>query len=374
MKGHRTLRVILASAVAVAAVACATAATPTPAKSTPPAVSKPAATARAVAVVQPPRPVAGIALTAAVQPIPTSSRHSAFPSIAQVADGTLAMVWRGDVDHETSRTGQVYRATSRDEGRTWVDERVVPLPGGDKRDPSLSFIAGHEYLTYFTGSAANSAEGAFVSVDGKAPVRIDGGLPKAAISAPVVLLPDGRLATAFYGQRAGESFWTAWMAWSSDLGQSWTTNRIINSGLDTPEPWLAVDGGTVHMFARWGSSAIAVRSSTDSGRTFPTAPRVVVTDCSGRPTTYRTTAGTLVMICRGPLSQGKHAKVVYSLNHGASWNVGPTVLAAPAGSPNGMTYAAMIETRPGVIVTVVGMEQADGSSALYGGINTEVVS
>lgn len=370
MKGHRTLRVILAAVVAVAAVACTTAATAPPA----PAVSrKPAVTARAAAVVQPPRPVAGIALTAAVQPIPTSSRHSAFPSIAQAPSGELAMVWRGDVDHETSRTGQIYRATSRDQGLTWTDERVVPLPGGDKRDPSLSFIGGHEYLTYFVGSSSNSAEGAYVSVDGKAPVRIDGGLPKAAVSAPVVLLPDGRLGTAFYGQRAGESFRTAWMAWSSDYGQSWSTNRVINSGLDTPEPWLAVDGGTVHMFARWGSSAIAVRSSTDSGRTFPAAPRVVVTDCSGRPTTYRTTAGTLVMICRGPLSQGKHAKAVFSLDHAASWNVGPTVMAAPAG-PIGMTYAAMYETRPGVIVTVVGMEQADGSSALYGGYLAESVA
>jgi hypothetical protein len=363
----RRIRIVAALAAVTAVMAC-TAATSPPA----PPSSRPAVTARAAAIVQPPRPVAGIGLTAAVQPIPTSSRHSAFPSIAQAPSGELVMVWRGDYDHEASRTGQIYRAVSRDQGVTWSGERVVSLPGGDKRDPSLSFIAGHEYLTYFTGSASNSAEGAFVSRDGGAPVRIDA-LPYAAISAPVVLLPDGRLGTAFYAKKPGESLVTAWMAWSSDLGASWTTNRIINSGLDTAEPWLVVDGATVHMFARWGSSAIAVRDSADSGRTFPAAPRVVVTDCTGRPTTYRTTAGTLVMICRGPLSQGKHAKVVFSLDHAASWNVGPTVLAAPAG-PIGMTYAAMIEPRPGVIVTVVGMEQADGSSALYGGTLAEVVS
>lgn len=364
MKGRRTLQVLGCFVGAVAAVvACTTAAT------VPLAKSAPVATARAVAAVQP-RAVAGIALTSAVQPIPTSSRHSAFPGMTKAPDGTLKLVWRGASDHETARDGSIKMATSRDGGLTYTGETTI-LSGRDYRDPSTSYIDGSRYLTYFTGSAANSAEGAWVMRDNGTPVRVDGGLPWAAISAPVVKLPDGRLATAFYGRKAGESLATAWIAYSTDSGVSWSTNRIINSGIATPEPWLVVDGGQVHMFARWGGDAITVRSSPDSGKTWG-AVRVVVTDCTGRPTTIATQAGTLVMICRGPLSSGNHAKVVYSLNHAATWNVGPTVLAAPAGSI-GMTYAAMWEAR-GVIHIVVGMQQTDGSSALYGGYLAEVVS
>lgn len=371
MKGHRTLRVILALVAAVVAVvACTTAATPAPAPASRPAASKPAA--RAVAAVQP-RAVAGIALTSAVQPIPTASRHSAFPGLAKAPDGSLTLVWRGATDHEDARDGAIKMASSRDGGQTYSGETTV-LSGQDYRDPSVSYIDGHEFLTYFTGSSSNGAEGAYVIRDRDTghPVRIDGGLPWAAISAPVMKLPDGRLATSFYGRKAGESLATAWIAYSTDGGVSWATNRIINSGIATPEPWLVVDGAQVHMFARWGGDAIAVRSSADSGKTWG-AVRVVVTDCSGRPTTYRTTAGTLVMICRGPLSSGKHAKAVYSLNGGANWNVGPTVMYAPAGSPNGMTYAAMVEIHPGVLYTVVGMEQPDGSSALWGAYLAESV-
>lgn len=355
--GRQTLWLVTVILIFGSLLACTTSTT----SATAPQQS--ASSVRTVAAVAP----ADVVLTAPPQLIPTTSRHSAFPGLVQSADGSLKLEWRGGTDHADTRDGSIYSATSTNQGRTWSAATTVRSGGHDYRDPSVSYIGGHRYMTYFTGASdADPAQGAYVIRDDGTPVRIDNNMPYAAISAPVVQLPDGRLGVAFYGHLAGESLATAWMGWSSDLGATWTTNRVINSGIDTAEPVLVVDGSTVHMVARWGGAAIAMRSSTNSGASGSWGPvRVVVTDCTGRPSTTITQAGTLIMICRGPLSQGPHAKVVYSLDHGQTWRVGPTILTAPAGSSIGITYAAMAEVLPGVILAVFGMESADGSSQLY---------
>lgn len=317
-------------------------------------------------------PALDVVLTAAPQLLPTASRHSAFPSLAQTPDGSLELAWRGGTDHAAARDGSIQIATSRDHGLTYAGEHTI-LSGRDDRDPSVSYVTvngqSHEYLTYFTGSASLAAEGAYVSRDGAAGVRIDT-LPYAAISAPVIQLPDGRLGTAFYGRRAGETIDTAWMGWSADGGQTWSTNRILNDGASHAEPVLLVRGTATYLIARGGSDSLVMRTSPDSGRTWGT-PRLIVGACTGRPSGLVTAAGTMILVCRGTLP-AVNAQVAYSVDGGTSWRWGPTVLRAPAGSPIGMTYAAMVEVLPGVVHVVVGMEQADGSSQLYRGWLAEV--
>jgi hypothetical protein len=72
----------------------------------------------------------------------------------------------------------------------------------------------------------------------------------------------------------------------------------------------------------------------------------------------------LVMVYRDLASRS--AELAWSSDHGATWAQGLLLLASPVGSPNGMTYAAMVEPEPGVVRGVVGMEKAGGSSSLYG--------
>lgn len=355
---RRALSRLAAGAVAGALLACT--ATPTTAEG---GLPEPAPSAPTVVrVLQPYTPV-GVVLTSTPTLLPTPSRHSAFPGLVQHPDGHLSAVWRGASGHEAERDGAVMRAESYNLGKTWATPTVMLDTPKDERDPYLTVIDGHEYLTFFTGSRTLAAEGAYVSRDGAPAVRIDQ-LPYAAVSGPVVKLPDGRLGVAYYGRKAGESVDTAWMAWSADGGATWSSNRIVNAGISTAEPWLVVDGSTVHLFARWGGDKIAVRSTPDSGITWGGA-RVIIDGCTGRPSTMRTQDGTLIMICRGPVSQGNHAKLLYSLDHGGYWIVGPTVLTAAPGAL-GMTYAAMVEVLPGVVHAVVGLERADGSSVLYG--------
>lgn len=317
--------------------------------------------------VQVSRPSTGVVLTAEPQLIPTAGRHSAFPGVAKAPDGSLVMVRRDGTDHADTRDGSIVLAVSWDQGLTWANHTTV-LSGRDYRDPSISYIDGSRFLTYFTGSASNSAEGAYVIRDNSAPVRIDPGFPKAAISAPIVRLPDGRLGAAFYAQLAGESRWTAWMGWSADGGTSWTVNRIANSigaGIDHVEPWLTVDGDRVHFTYRHGvQDALAIRTSTNSGASGWDQPRIIRYNASGRPTVLRMQSGTLVLVYRHLPT--KSAQIAYSLDRGWTWYDSTQMMPSPSGSPNGMTYAAGVEVSRGVSWWGVSMEQPDGSADLFG--------
>lgn len=364
-------RILLAVLAGAVLAACTT----TPAAST--AAPAAAKSVQVMAAVAPRTPV-GVALTSTPWVIPTSSRHSAFPSVAQAPDGSLTMVWRGATDHVQSRDGTIRIASSRDLGRTWTGEYIVPVTGftgRDLRDPSVSYVADqdgvHRYITFFTGSAGNPAEGAWVMRDQQPPVRIDPGFPYAAISAPVLKLPNGQLGVAFYAKKPGETVVTAWMGWSSDSGQTWSTNRILNDGVDHAEPVLVIRNGVVHLIARGGSDTLVMRSSTNSGASGSwNDPAVIVGACTGRPSAYVTAAGTMLVVCRGILNS-LNAQVAYSLNGGQKWWWGPLIL--PAGGGAGMTYAAMTEVLPGVVHVVAGMEQVDGSAALSGAYLAEVV-
>lgn len=290
------------------------------------------------------------------------AQHSAFPGMAITPAG-VELVWRQGSDHYAKRDGRIMHAVSRDNGQTFGDVTVL-RQGGDYRDPNLS--ADGQHLTWFTGNASAPAKGAFTQQQGWAPTARIEALPYAAISSPIVTLPDGRLGTVFYGRAAGETIDTSWMAWSSDGGLHWTTNRIANgigAKVAYNEPWLVRDGSMVHAFFRSGSNAIAMRSSADSGKSQWGPVRTILSNATGRPTVYATTGGVLVMVYRKLPT--KAAQIAYSTDHGTTWRDGGVLMAPPSGSPNGMTYAAMVETSPGEVLVVFGMEATTTSSTLY---------
>jgi hypothetical protein len=297
------------------------------------------------------------------QPIGVGAQHSAFPSMAATAGG-LELVWRQGSDHYASRDGRIMHAVSRDLGVSWGEVSTV-RSGGDYRDPSLSADGTH--LTWFTGSTSSPALGAFTQTAGWAPTaKISGTLPYAAMTAPAIRLPNGELGAVFYGRQAGETIDTSWMAWSKDEGLHWTTNRITNligSGVATNEPYAVVDGSTVHVFYRCGPSAIGMRSTTASGHGGWDTPRKILANATGRPTVIVTEGGTLLMVYRHLPT--KAAWISYSQDHGQTWLDGGELMAPPAGSPNGMTYASMVESAPGEVLVVFGMEATSTSSTLY---------
>jgi hypothetical protein len=292
------------------------------------------------------------------------AQHSAFPGMVR-EDGLIRLVWRQGTDHYLKRDGNIMLSFSEDDGVTWTPADVIRI-GGDHRDPSISTANGRTWLTWFAGSTANPAVGGFSQRDQWGPtVRVDN-LPYAAMTAPIVQLPNGELGAAYYGRQAGETDDTCWMAWSRD-GKTWTRNRITNmlgAHVDTNEPYLVVDGDLTHMFYRWGNQdGIGLRTSTGSGHTGWGTPRKILSQASGRPTVFATSSGLLVMVYRK--LPGKGAWIAYSSDHGVTWVDGGELLAAPVGSPNGMTYATMAETSPGELLVVFGMEATATSSSLY---------
>lgn len=295
------------------------------------------------------------------------TQHAAFPGLARMPNGEVHLVWRQGSDHYASRDGQIWRAVSRDGGRTYTDAMLLRT-GGDHRDPSISVARGAGFLTWFAGTATNPGAGAYAMREWGPTVRIDTGLSRAAITAPIIELPNGELGAVFYGRKNGDTRDTSWMAWSGDDGRTWTQNRITNqigAGRDTNEPYAVVDGTDVHVFYRWGSnSGIGMRTTSGSGHTGWAPERQILSNATGRPTVLRTSSGLLVMVYRDVASRS--AELAWSGDHGQTWAQGLLLLDSPVGSPNGMTYAAMLEPEPGVIRGVVGMEKQDGSSSLYG--------
>jgi hypothetical protein len=293
------------------------------------------------------------------------AEHSAFPGLARLDDGRLRLVWRQGKDHYASRDGDIMSALSIDDGVSYGNVRTVRT-GGDYRDPSVSLVDGTEHLTWFTGSSVSPALGAFTQQDGWAPTARINGLPYAAICAPLVKLPDGRLGAAFYGRKDGESIDTAWMGWSVDNGLHWSTNRIANSigaGVAHNEPWLVVDGELTHFFYRWGNNdGIGLNTSTDSGASGSWGgSHKILSNATGRPSVTRAEDGTLVMVYRERTTGA--ARIAYSEDHAVTWLDGGVLMAKKGGL--GMTYAAMVPDADGTgLVGVLGMEESNGGGAI----------
>jgi len=304
---------------------------------------------------------AGPRLETPMQPMTVGqAAHSAFPSLARETGGKLLLTWRQASSH-LATNGMVMTAESYDDGATWGNTQTVKV--NLYRDPSTSSIGGINYMTWFGANSTNPAMGVAVQREWWEFSRRIDTLQQAAISGPVTQLPDGRMGVAFYGKQAGEAVWTAWMGWSSDGAWSWTTNRVVNflgAGMSTAEPYLVVNGVWTHMLFRWGDNAIGIRSSPDSGVSWPEQPRKILDNATGRPTVIAS-GDTLLTVYR-EASTG-NAVMATSVDNGGTWVPGGTVLAAPAGGM--MTYASMVPSLadPKQVRVVVGMEQAGGATS-----------
>ncbi|HEV2930753.1 MAG TPA: hypothetical protein VGW74_18885, partial [Propionibacteriaceae bacterium] len=60
--------------------------------------------------------------------------HCAFPGLTRLPNGETHLVYRRGSTH-TSRDGEIWRAVSRDGGRTYSEDMRLRT-GGDVRDPN----------------------------------------------------------------------------------------------------------------------------------------------------------------------------------------------------------------------------------------------
>lgn len=307
-------------------------------------------------------------LNAPLRPLPfTETGHAAFPSLLLEPNGEMKLAYRYGSDHVESRDGNIMLATSRDLGRTFNSPTIAKSePGVDFRDPALAFVNGHLWTTWFTGSATNGAEGAWIQRDDREPVRVDQ-LPYAAITAPIRLLPDGILGAVYYGHATGEEFDSVWFARSRDTGRTWTSTLIADgpaTGVDFQEPWMVLRQGQLIVTHRYGGwDGIGMTTSTDGGLTW-SIPSRVLGNATGRPTAYTLDSGIIAMSYRDATTHD--AMLTSSSDGGRNWSAPTVLLAAPSGDI-GMTYTDLVEIRRGILFVVVGMQRTDGSSFLSTG-------
>lgn len=309
--------------------------------------------------------------------LPFGTGHSAFPTIARLANGPFVLMWREGSAHISS-DGRIMRSVSDPDGQNWSAPQQVIVDNGpgdpDARcGPSgLSVIDGEMWLTYFVwaNGAPSGARVARSADNGETfgpSVRIDPGLPWAAISGPVVQTPNGRLWTGFYGRKVGESVDSAYAAWSIDGGASWQTVRIAIGGPGNAqqEPWAVVSGSTVVFVFRDGQTTLGSRSVPETGSPWSPLHQDVVPNASGNPGMCRASNGKLYLVYRQATT--RHAALASSADLGVSWTVERTLLERPetATSSIGMTYAHPIEPAPGWLMVPVGMERTNSDSRLY---------
>lgn len=372
MKGHRTLQVLSSLTVAFAVMACTVSTTPTSATPS----SRSARVAAQAAVL--PAPIPGQYMPFGVD----RGAHAGFPAAVKLPSGQVRIAWRESSGH-LATDGKTMTAVGDPAGNTWSTPTEIVLdnsaPGRDMRPGALSLVDGKVRLTYFY-SVGGVPAGAFVvtSEDGGATwgtsVRVDGGRPYAAVSAPMVKIGT-KLVVPWYGRNTGEALDTVWIAQSMDGGASWTQNRIANglaSNRTYTEPWALVKGNTLLLLYRDGAwDAIGSRTTLNGDQPVPTwqAPRSgVVTGATGNSASVWTSSGTIYMVVRATGSRA--AVLVASSDSGATWWTVDTLMRPPAnlGADSvGMTYADPIELGAGLVWCPIGMEQSLNASRIYVG-------
>ena len=296
--------------------------------------------------------------------------HSAFPSVAHLANGSLLAVYRQGSNHYTARDGFIRSTTSTDLGKTWSAPATVipPVRGIDYRDPSISTSNDGStiYLTYFGSTTSTSAAGSFFrsSTNGGATwtrdVRIDPTFPSSAITAPAVQLADASLVTVHYSRLDGERRDSVWLSRSKDNGATWTTTRLINgqsADRDYQEPYLVRRGAGLFLTFRWGNhDSIGSTFSSDSGVTWSTP--IADFPGSGRPASVWLADGTLVVYLRD--STGMF-DIRVTRDRGTTWGPSRLVQAPPRGGMS--TYASFVEVSPGQVFTAMSAENSTGTQS-----------
>ncbi len=308
--------------------------------------------------------------------------HAAFPAATRLPDGRVVLMWRESDGHLDLDGGKIMRTVGDPTTGVWTTPTEVVVDGGETgviphTGPSgLSYIDGRLWLTYFfwldgkpSGARVtySTDEGATWSPS----VRVDGGRPWAAVGAPVVKW-NGQLVVPWYGRNSGESYDTVWLAFSSDNGATWTTNRYVNAigaQKHVNEPWALVRGTKMIVAYRDGSWAnLAIKETSADGTTW-LGTRQIAANATANSGSVWTSNGTIYLIYRSTVT--RDAMLLTSKDSGATWQTDPIpLMRAPANlgaGSLGMTYGAPVDLGDGRVWCPLGMEQSLDASRIYTG-------
>ncbi len=308
--------------------------------------------------------------------------YQAFPDVRLRSTGEMLCVFYAGFDHvslpgfapegklppECPRCGRVCLVRSADLGRTWSGAEVVVDGPLDDRDPSIAELPDGTLLVTFFSLAPGPGGSGYRFVSSNLVRSRDGGrtwgeperlFADWAVSSPVRLLSDGRLALPVYyvGEEKSPGGAHGGVSFSRDGGKSWP--RPVPVGKDGPfaldaEPDLVeLPGGRLLLALR---PVMALSSSDDGGATWSRPADIgFAAHC---PYFLRLRSGVLLLAHRLP-----GTSLHYSLDDGKSWSANVPI------DPAGGAYPSLCELPPGKgfpegTAFVVWYEEGPGSRIL----------
>ncbi len=280
-------------------------------------------------------------------------KHFAFPGVARLKDGSLAVVFREGTAH-VDPSGREALCRSTDDGRTWSPRRTIyDDPKIDERDPG---ICQQSSGTLVVSMASNGADVMRSTDNGEtwdkptpAPVFSPHG-PRE--------LPDGRLYWCGIATENGMNH--VKIATSEDLGRTWRADIIVAESLPFHQPWvsefwdepfaLSLDANRwlcLHRVDRDGY--LYQNASTDGGKTFTVPRRTPMWGCP--PFLLRLKDGRVLAVYgyrRPPFG----IRACLSADQGATWDIAHELIVRDDGGHVDLGYPTAVELEPGLVFAV----------------------
>ncbi|MCK5806110.1 MAG: exo-alpha-sialidase [Lentisphaeria bacterium] len=311
-----------------------------------------------------------------------AGRHHAFPGIARLADGTLAVVYRDGVAH-VCPFGRILMVRSKDQGRTWSKPQVLIDTPSDERDPSIhtlpdgrvmvTFNTWNSWMSHPNLRAKYAEQTARIEQDGlraytgrwmmlsnddgqtwDKPFRVSGFAPHG----PMVLdsgefrypscrtRGDRRQVIIWHGSAGGRE----WKV-GSIVGDCFWNPKRRNAVVTYEEPFLAIVGNGDWLTAVRvpHDGYIRVVRSTDEGKTWNRADKLSV---RGFPQHLLTLRDKRLLMVYGYRYVPFGIRAVVSLDHGTTWNLDDEMVLAFDAPFSDVGYPVSVELDDGRVLTV----------------------
>ena len=294
-------------------------------------------------------------------------KHFAFPGVAKLKDGTLAVVFRDGV-HHVDPSGKVSLCRSTDGGRTWTPREVIfDDPAVDERDPGILQHSGGTLIVSFHSNGAMTMR----STDG-------GHTWDAPTPAPVFSphgpgeMPDGRIYWCGIATERGMNH--VKIAVSEDLGKTWQILSTIAESLPFHQPWVsefwdephALPLDAKHWLCHYRvdmNGFLYQGESEDGGLTFTLPHR---TDIWGHPFYILKLADGRLLTLYGYRRAPWGIRACISADQGQTWDLANELVLRHDGGHVDLGYPVGIELEPGLVLAVYYTNHGGGDCSIEG--------
>ncbi len=209
--------------------------------------------------------------------------HFAFPGVARLKNGSLAVVFREGTAH-VDPSGKVAMCISTDNGRTWSPRRTIyDDPKTDERDPGICRHSDGTLLVSMASRGARVMRSADNGETWDEPTRAPVFSPHGPRE-----LPDGSIYWCGISTRMGINH--VKIATSQDLGRTWEAERTVALSLPYHRPWvrpfwdepwaIPLDENRWLVLHRVDMDGyLYANASSDGGRTFTSPVRTPMWGC-----------------------------------------------------------------------------------------------